>query len=57
MVLIIGHRGARSLWPENSLEGFERTRDLGVDAVEFDVHLACDDAPKSRLSAPAFRLT
>jgi glycerophosphoryl diester phosphodiesterase len=42
MVLIIGHRGARNLWPENSLEGFERTRDLGVDAVEFDVHLARD---------------
>ena len=42
MVLIIGHRGARNLWPENSLDGFERTRDLGVDAVEFDVHLARD---------------
>ena len=42
MVLIIGHRGARNLWPENSLEGFERTRDLGVDAVEFDVQLARD---------------
>jgi glycerophosphoryl diester phosphodiesterase len=42
MVLIIGHRGARNLWPENSLEGFERTRELGVDAVEFDVHLARD---------------
>lgn len=42
MVLIIGHRGARNLWPENSLEGFRRTRDLGVDAVEFDVHLSRD---------------
>jgi glycerophosphoryl diester phosphodiesterase len=42
MVLIIGHRGARNLWPENSLEGFRRTRELGVDAVEFDVHLAKD---------------
>jgi len=42
MVLIIGHRGARNLWPENSLDGFERARDLGVDAVEFDVHLARD---------------
>jgi glycerophosphoryl diester phosphodiesterase len=42
MVLIIGHRGARNLWPENSLEGFRRTRELGVDAVEFDVHLARD---------------
>lgn len=42
MVLIVGHRGARNLWPENSLAGFERTRDLGVDGVEFDVHLARD---------------
>src|SRR4029453_93606 len=42
MVLIIGHRGARNLWPENSLEGFRRTRALGVAAVEFDVHLARD---------------
>lgn len=42
MVLIIGHRGARNLWPENSLEGFRRTRELGVDGVEFDVHLARD---------------
>ena len=43
MVLIIGHRGARNLWPENSLAGFERTRELGVDGVEFDVHLSRDD--------------
>jgi glycerophosphoryl diester phosphodiesterase len=42
MVLIIGHRGARNLWSENSLEGFRRTRDLGVDGVEFDVHLSRD---------------
>lgn len=42
MVLIVGHRGARNLWPENSLEGFRHTRDLGVDAVEFDIHLARD---------------
>lgn len=42
MVLIIGHRGARNLWPENSLAGFEKTRDLGVEGVEFDVHLSRD---------------
>jgi glycerophosphoryl diester phosphodiesterase len=35
---IIGHRGARDLWPENSLLGFRNTLGLGVDAVEFDVH-------------------
>jgi glycerophosphoryl diester phosphodiesterase len=37
-VAIIGHRGARNLWPENSLAGFERTRALGIEGVEFDVH-------------------
>jgi glycerophosphoryl diester phosphodiesterase len=42
MVMIIGHRGARDLWPENSLRGFRETRALGVDAVEFDVHQTGD---------------
>ena len=42
MVLIVGHRGARNLWPENSLDGFRKVRDLGIDGVEFDVHLARD---------------
>lgn len=41
-VLIVGHRGARNLWPENSLDGFRRIRALGIDAVEFDIHLARD---------------
>jgi glycerophosphoryl diester phosphodiesterase len=39
MTLIIGHRGARNLWPENSLSGFRNLLDLGVEGVEFDVHL------------------
>jgi glycerophosphoryl diester phosphodiesterase len=38
MVRIVGHRGARSLWPENSLSGFRRLLALDVDSVEFDVH-------------------
>lgn len=42
MVMIIGHRGARNLWPENSLEGFRRLVELGVEGVEFDVHMASD---------------
>ena len=41
-VAIIGHRGARNLWPENSLDGFQRTRALGIEGVEFDVHVARD---------------
>ncbi len=39
MTKIIGHRGARNLWPENSLTGFRNALRLGVDAIEFDVHL------------------
>lgn len=39
MTKIIGHRGARGLWPENSPTGFRNALALGVDAIEFDVHL------------------
>lgn len=39
MTLIVGHRGARNLWPENSLSGFRNLLALPVEAVEFDVHL------------------
>jgi glycerophosphoryl diester phosphodiesterase len=43
MIRILGHRGGRELWPENSLQGFRNAIALGVDAVEFDVHLSADD--------------
>lgn len=39
MTFIIGHRGARNLWAENSLTGFRNLIDLHVEGVEFDVHL------------------
>lgn len=39
MVQIVGHRGGRNVWPENSLLGFREVRAMAVDAVEFDVHL------------------
>ena len=39
MTKITGHRGARDLWPENSLTGFRNALALGIDDVEFDVHL------------------
>jgi glycerophosphoryl diester phosphodiesterase len=41
MPMIVGHRGARNLWPENSLGGFRNLLALGVESVEsveFDVH-------------------
>ena len=42
MVKILGHRGGRNLWPENSLQGFREAIALGVDIVELDVHLSSD---------------
>ena len=39
-MLIIGHRGAAGLAPENTLRGFARAIELGVDAVELDVRMA-----------------
>ncbi|MBX4928891.1 glycerophosphodiester phosphodiesterase family protein [Rhizobium binae] len=39
MVHIIGHRGGRNLWPENSLSGFRKLAQMPVDGVEFDIHL------------------
>lgn len=42
MVRIIGHRGARDLWPENSLTGFRELASMPVEGVEFDVHLTGD---------------
>jgi glycerophosphoryl diester phosphodiesterase len=39
---IVGHRGAAGLAPENTLAAFQKGLDLGVDAVELDVHLSKD---------------
>lgn len=36
--LIIGHRGAAGLEPENTLRSFARAIDIGVDAIELDVY-------------------
>jgi len=44
-IRLIGHRGARGLMPENTIEGFEFTLDLGVTALEFDVLLSKDNVP------------
>lgn len=44
-ILVEGHRGWRSKYPENSLVSFEAAMDLGVDAFEFDVRLTLDGVP------------
>ena len=40
--MLIGHRGAAGLCPENTLSGFERALDLGVDGIELDVMMTAD---------------
>jgi glycerophosphoryl diester phosphodiesterase len=43
--LIIGHRGASAVAPENTIVAFERALTAGADGLEFDVRLARDGVP------------
>lgn len=43
--LIIAHRGASAVAPENTLAAFQRAIDDGADGLEFDVRLAKDGVP------------
>jgi glycerophosphoryl diester phosphodiesterase len=40
---IIGHRGARGLFPENTVDGFVNTVKLGVRSLELDVVISKDE--------------
>jgi len=42
-MLIIGHRGAPSLAPENTIESFETALNQNVDGIELDVQLTKDN--------------
>ena len=39
---IQGHRGARGLMPENSIQGFIKSIDIGVNTIELDVVISRD---------------
>ena len=43
-VHVEGHRGARGLKPENTLQAFETALDIGVSTLELDMHLTADGA-------------
>src|SRR5512143_92351 len=43
--LVIGHRGAAGLLPENTLAAFGKACELGVDALELDVLVSADGVP------------
>ena len=44
-MLVIGHRGAAGLAPENTLASLRAGRDAGADALEFDIRLTKDGVP------------
>ena len=41
-ILIIGHKGASSIAPENTLKAFQKAIELKADYVEFDIHITKD---------------
>jgi len=44
MFTLQGHRGARALFPENTLEGFQATIAMGIATIELDVGVTRDGA-------------
>lgn len=42
-LVIIGHRGAKGLAPENTTMGLKKALEHGVDEIEFDVRVTKDD--------------
>jgi glycerophosphoryl diester phosphodiesterase len=42
MTLVVGHRGAAGHAPENTFPSYELAVEMGVDAIELDVHLTSD---------------
>lgn len=43
--MIVGHRGAAALAPENTLAGIEKVADIGIHWVEIDTQLSADGIP------------
>ena len=58
-IRIVGHRGARGVFPENTMLGFKSTIEMGINLVEFDVVLCADGVPvithNHALHAPTFK--
>ncbi|MFD1413299.1 glycerophosphodiester phosphodiesterase family protein [Oceanobacillus jeddahense] len=42
MTKVYGHRGMMGIYPENTLVGFEKALEAGVDGLEIDVHMTKD---------------
>ncbi len=42
MTLVVAHRGAATVAPENTMEAYRRAVEMGADAIELDVQLSAD---------------
>jgi glycerophosphoryl diester phosphodiesterase len=42
MTLVVAHRGASAVAPENTMEAYRVAVEMGADAIELDVHLTAD---------------
>ena len=42
MTLVVAHRGAGAVAPENTMEAYRQAVEMGADALEVDVHLTAD---------------
>lgn len=42
MTLIIGHRGAKAYYAENTINSFEQAIHMGADGIELDIHYSKD---------------
>ena len=42
MTNVVAHRGFSSSYPENTAIAFQKAIELGVECIEFDVHLTRD---------------
>ena len=40
--LVMAHQGGQHLAPSSTMEAFKNARDLGVDIIEFDIHMSKD---------------
>lgn len=56
-IIVEGHRGYRSEYPENTLISYRKAIELGVDAIEFDVWLSSDGVPVIMHDANVLRIT
>ena len=45
MPLVLAHRGANKVAPQNTIPAFERSIEIGVDGFETDIHLTSDGVP------------